>query len=364
MSSQNLVPFRITSVDSLGQGVSKITDKVTFIPKTLPGEEGKALLTAEKSKIAFAQLGQLTSASARRTPAACEHYEQCSGCHYLHTDYSFELELKQQAMMGLFRHYPDLKPQVIASPQRLGYRNRIQLHYDTARQKLGLLNSRSLDILEIPHCQIAKPEVAQLMRELYHEQKWLKLAPTAIERGHVELYFHQNEVKLNWNRPYAQGGFTQVHAEMNTKLKEQMRTITSQIKPRFILDLFAGDGNLSNDLPFQQRLCVDMYQKPMPSDFFSLNLYGKNALKAVAQKLKKSSVDLLILDPPRSGLKNLVAWLEMSQPQYIIYVSCDPHTQVRDISQLPGYQIKQSFLLDLFPATFHFETMLLLERKN
>ena len=59
MSLNNIVPFHIESVDSLGQGVSKITDKITFIPKTLPGEKGAARVLAEKSKIAFAQCEEL-----------------------------------------------------------------------------------------------------------------------------------------------------------------------------------------------------------------------------------------------------------------------------------------------------------------
>lgn len=364
MSSQNLVPFHITSVDSLGQGVSKITDKVTFVPKTLPGEEGSALILAEKAKISFAKLSQLDKASARRIRPACSHFEQCSGCHYLHTDYPFELELKLQNMKNLFRHYPDLDHQVIAASERLAYRNRMQLHYDLDSQQLGLLDARSFQILEIPHCLIAQPQVSKVMSELYHQKNWLKLAPAGVKRGHVEIYFHQNQVKLNWNKSYASGGFTQVHAEMNLKLKQKILEFTTALKPRFILDLFAGDGNLSNNLPHQGRLCVDMYQKSMPQDFYSQNLYGKNALSSVAHKIKGQQVDLLILDPPRSGLKNLAQWLEMSQARQVIYVSCDPHTQVRDISSLSNYQINHSILLDLFPATFHFETMLILERKN
>lgn len=364
MSSQNLVPFHITSIDSLGQGVSKITDKVTFVPKTLPGEEGSAAVVADKAKISFAKLKNITRPSPRRLPPSCEHFQQCSGCHYLHTDYPYELELKLENMKNLFRHYPDLDHQVIAAPQRLGYRNRLQLHYDLGSQQLGLLDSRNFNILEIPRCQIAEPQVAQVMSELYHQKSWMKLAPAGVKRGHVEIYCHQNQVKLSWNQAYAQGGFTQVNAAMNHKLKEKVVEFASALKPQFILDLFAGDGNLSNNLPYQGRLCVDMYQKTMASDFYSQNLYGKNALSSVAKKIKGLQVDLLILDPPRSGLKNLAEWLEMTQARHVIYVSCDPHTQVRDISSLTNYQIKSSLLLDLFPATFHFETMLLLERIN
>ena len=364
MSSQNLIPFRISSVDSLGQGVSKITDKVTFIPKTLPGEEGKARLLSAKSKVAFGELVRITQASPRRITPVCEHFKNCSGCHYLHTDYEYELKLKLLGMKNLFHKYPDLKPQLISSTTRLGYRNRIQLHYDLKEKKLGFRNARSNKILEVPHCQIGRKEVMDAVKELYTDNNWLRMAPTKTPRGHVEIYFDQNQLKITWNRPYAEGGFTQVHSEMNEKLKAKVKEVANSLKPRFVLDLFAGNGNLSNELSYEGRLCIDMYQQQMPEDFYSLNLYGKTALSEVAKKLAQTQVDLLILDPPRSGLKNLDEWVKMSRPQSIIYVSCDPHTQIRDISPLSGYEIKDSYLLDLFPSTFHFETMLFLERKN
>lgn len=364
MSSQNLVPFQITSVDSLGQGVSKITDKVTFVPKTLPGEKGIARILSAKSKVAFAQVEQLTEACERRQTPPCPHFAACSACHYLHTDYEYELELKLQGMKNLFRQIPDLTPQVIASPQRLGYRNRIQLHYDLSLSKLGLLHGKSHEIIEVSQCLIANDEVTLALKELYQDNKWLLLAPSSPQRGHVEIYFHQNQLKTTWNRSYAEGGFTQVNALMNEKLKTLVKTIAAELNPSFVLDLFAGNGNLTNEIAYQKRLCVDMYSESMPSEFYSLNLYSKNALKDISRKLSTTPVDLLILDPPRSGLKNLNEWLEMSSPRYVIYVSCDPHTQVRDISAVSNYQIKESFLLDLFPATFHFETMLFLERKD
>lgn len=364
MSSQNLIPFHVISVDSLGQGVSKITDKVTFVPKTLPGEEGKARLLSAKSKVAFTELVTITQASPRRVTPDCAHYTNCSGCHYLHTDYEYELELKLLGMKNLFHKFPELNPQLISSSTRLGYRNRIQLHYDRKEKKLGLLNAKSNKIVEVPYCLIARKEVQEALKELYSKNNWLQMAPPNTPRGHVELYFHQNQLKTTWNRPYAEGGFTQVHSEMNEKLKAKVKEIAIPLKPRFVLDLFAGNGNLSKGLVYERRLCIDMYQQQMPKDFYSLNLYSKNALTDVSQKLSGSQIDLLILDPPRSGLKNLDEWIKMSCPQYIIYVSCDPHTQIRDISPIKGYEIKESFLLDLFPATFHFETMLFLERKS
>lgn len=365
MSLNNIVPFHIESVDSLGQGVSKITDKITFIPKTLPGEKGAARVLAEKSKIAFAQCEELTTTSPRRVASPCPHFSSCPGCHYLHTDYQYELELKLKSMNSLFRNFPDAVPQVISSTQRLHYRNRIQLHYDVKKQKIGFRDAKNNRIVEVPECLIARAEITQVLKDFYQNQHWLKLVPKNSTTGHVEIYYHQQQMKISWNQPYAEGGFSQVHEEMNAKLKAEIEKITQAKNYDLVIDLFAGDGNLSNKLAFKKRIAVDIYPKSLPGpDFFSHNLYAAETIKKLNAQLKNQEADLLILDPPRSGLKNLDEWLEMTKANEVIYVSCDPHTQVRDISALKNYIVKELYLLDLFPSTFHFETMAVLERKK
>jgi tRNA/tmRNA/rRNA uracil-C5-methylase (TrmA/RlmC/RlmD family) len=72
---------------------------------------------------------------------------------------------------------------------------------------------------------------------------------------------------------------------------------------------------------------------------------------------------LLILDPPRSGLKNLQDWLNEFRPRFVAYVSCDPHTLVRDLMGIENYKVTELHLIDFFPGTFHYESMVFLEEK-
>ena len=81
-------------------------------------------------------------------------------------------------------------------------------------------------------------------------------------------------------------------------------------------------------------------------------------------KNKNFSPDLLLIDPPRSGMKDLGVWLDEFSPKFVAYISCDAHTLARDIAKLPEYKLTQSFLIDFVPSTYHFETMVFLERKN
>lgn len=364
MPSTRLIPFKISSVDSLGQGVCKESDRITFIPKVLPDETGLARITGEKKGVRFASLEKLETLSPSRVKPVCEHYSDCPSCHFLHTSYEQELQFKQQALEKLFRHIPH--PPIVTTPaiRRTGYRNRIQLHYDKRRRLLGMLDLKNQRIAPIPKCQIGRDRLSQKLRELYQDEHWLMVVGKASERGHIELYEVGEEVKVSLNRPYAHGGFTQVFEEMNQLLKSRLTNWALQETCDRVLDLFGGNGNLSDKLNYSERLCVDYYSSSKGAGFLSVDLYADNALEKVRSSWQQSDqqTDLLIVDPPRSGVKNFSMWLKTFRPKRAIYVSCDPHTLARDLSSLKGYRLTELHLVDFFPSTFHFETMVFLEQ--
>jgi 23S rRNA (uracil1939-C5)-methyltransferase len=364
MQEKTTAPFKIASIDSLGQGVSK-EDKILFIPKTLPGEEGSAQILAQKKRVFFGWPLEISKKAANRITPECPHFSECPSCHFLHTDYESEMEYKRLSFEQIFKNLPLPRPDVITAPRRLGYRNRIQLHYDTKKRQLGLLSLSLKKIIEIPSCKISVKEISQTVTELYSNQHWLKLAPQDQPQGHVELYFRDGKVHLNWNRPYAEGGFTQVFEEMNIILKDRIQEIFKGESLGNLLDLFGGGGNLSEKLNYTQRRCVDFYGVPKGKDFISQDLYAPKSLEIIQKKLQLENLNVktLILDPPRAGFKELALWLDTLKPETVLYVSCDPHTLARDLRTVSAYDVSKSFLLDFFPSTFHFETMLLLRRK-
>jgi len=363
MRQNRPISFKISSLDSLGQGVSKLQDRITFIPKTLPGEEGEAFILSEKKGVTFARLASLRESSPERIEPVCPHFSSCPSCHYLHTPYENELKSKTENFRKLFRNLPLPEVKVIGAPRRTGYRNRIQLHYDTKNLKLGMLDAGTSEIIPVPSCLIGEEPVLKKLKDLYRDNLWLSIAPKTPERGHVEIYLKDDEVKLNWNQQYASGGFTQVFQEMNDLLQKELSAWFEEA-PGTVLDLFAGNGNLSNNLPYSERLCVDIYTEQKSSDFFSLSLYDKTALSKVSSVLRKKSLrpESIILDPPRSGLMNLNEWLSELTPSRVAYVSCDPHTLVRDLQKVQGYHLTGAVLLDFFPSTFHFESLIFLGR--
>lgn len=366
MQQKRIIPFKISGMDSLGQGVSKETNKITFMPKTLPGDEGAAQINSEKKGVAFARPINFSTRSDLRIEPACPHFESCPSCHYQHTSYENELEFKKQNLERLFSRVPHPEIKVLGAIRRFEYRNRIQLHFDTKKKLLGMLDIGANTIAPIPRCIIGMKSIQDEIKRLYENDTWIKEVPQGLNQGHVEVYLTEEKIKTTWNRPYAEGGFTQVFQEMNQMLKDELKIWNDSKSPSDLLDLFAGNGNLTSSLNYSKRLCVDIYDKLTTSDFFSQHLYAEDALSRVKKAV--GSVGLkdfrLILDPPRSGMKDLKGWLEEFKPRHVAYVSCDPHTLARDVANLNDYSIENLMLIDFFPSTFHFETLLILERKH
>lgn len=368
--------FTIVHLDPLGQGVSK-ENEITFIKKTLPGEVVEAEIFSKKKGVQFAQLLEIKKAAPNRIAAECVHYEKCNGCDYQHTDYESELQFKKEALKRHLFKFPEIEIGLHAAPKRLNYRNRIQLHYDLKKRKLGLLNHKH-EIIEVPDCKVINPSVAYELRNLYEKSNWMKLLSKQSVTGHIEIYWHNKDntpghnVHVSVNRPYANGGFTQVFPEMNLKLNDWLTKKACEIIPpkSVVYDLFGGNGNLTAKIPLT-TVVIDQY-KTTPLDknhqrFISQNLYDENAIKNLIA-LKESNVprpNWMIFDPPRSGLKNIKDFLNEFKPEGFIFIACDPTSFARDLRDvLDQYELVNLELFDLFPSTQHFETVGIFTRRT
>lgn len=381
------IDFRIEHIDPLGQGVykSETTDspddkdrKITFIKKTLPGETGTADVYSEKKGVRFARLIEVKEPSAERQVPECVHYQQCNGCDYQHTSYERELVYKKQALARHLFKFPKIDITVHGATRRLHYRNRIQLHYDKRKKLLGLLDEQQ-QIVPVPNCLIIAPSIAFELRALYAENAWMHLLAKEPPQGHIELYAKENDkreghnVQLSINRPYANGGFTQVNFEMNEKLRSWVQKKADAIIPpkAMVYDLFGGNGNLTAKFR-NSTLVVDKYRKAPDANahqkFYSLDLYDKTAIKSLIA-LKAQGIarpNWLIIDPPRSGMKNLIDFLAEFKPDGFIYIACQATSFTRDTAPvLKNYELESVELFDLFPSTQHFETIgIFTRRKN
>lgn len=358
------IEFEIDHIDPLGQGVSKKGGSVTFIAGTLPGETGTASVYKRAKGVQFARLQSLDQLADNRIDPECPHFNQCPGCQFLHTDYASELGYKKAALL---RHLGKLgidesSIEIVPAPRRLAYRNRVQLHY--RHKYIGMLDTVANEVLEIPECKIIRAELQPAFDQIYVGE-W---TGEHSGHGHCELYYKSGEVSLSWNQDYSHGGFSQVYEEMNLELQNRVQSLLEESSASSLLDLFSGSGNLSGAYAKNggERVLIDSHNEYPESvkfdNFHQMDLYDDQCLPNFTRKVAGKRFDTILIDPPRRGFPGLNNWVKKIKPDHLLYVSCNPASLAWDLQNLSmKFRVRSIQLLDLFPATAHFEALVFLE---
>jgi 23S rRNA (uracil1939-C5)-methyltransferase len=209
-------------------------------------------------------------------------------------------------------------------------------------------------------------------------QLWWKASKdgrfSRVDDGEDRLYFGvKDDLKLN----FEPGQFIQVNDNINRGMIEQMLALISAENTEVAIDLFCGSGNLSLPLAkqFNQVIGVEGLASLVAAasvnahtnaientQFLVADLNDATSLRKVSNKI--SSIDLIVLDPPRNGAAAIMPWVAKSGAKQIIYISCHPSTMVRDADFLirVGYKLKNLGVMDMFPHTAHVESMALFEK--
>ena len=163
------------------------------------------------------------------------------------------------------------------------------------------------------------------------------------------------------------GSFFQVNRHLPAKLVER---VTDGLEGKVALDLFAGVGLFARALAEKFARVVAVESSHHAAADLAANVADSPHVEpraaGVEEFLQRSpeKCDAAVLDPPRTGLGRDVAsaLVELAPPR-IVYLSCDPATLARDLQQLlPAYRLASLELIDLFPQTFHIESLARLER--
>lgn len=171
------------------------------------------------------------------------------------------------------------------------------------------------------------------------------------------------------------GGFSQVNSAQNRAMLNIIRELACLGGHERVLDLYCGNGNFS--LPLAHEVAsitgIEEYGDSIASAVDNCRLNGiENAeyiASDAAQGVRRLAdngrhYDVVILDPPRSGAADSAGEICLLDPEKIIYISCDPSTLARDCGILSagGYRIQTSIPIDMFPQTYHLESITLLQR--
>ena len=386
-----------------GEGLGRLEGRAVLVPFVLPGERVRVQAVAEKPGLLRAGLIEVLASSAARTAPLCPHFGRCGACHYQHAPYDLQLAMKRAILEDQLRRIGKIEPPsqiAVVAGEPWNYRNRVQLHI--AGTQLGYREAQSHKLHPIEQCPISSPAIngaIAILREMLHEPRWPRFLRA------LELFTNETEIQLNvleGERPvarrffewcagrvpgfvpgpldYAAGGyawrvssgsFFQVNRFLIDSLVD---AALGGAEGETALDLYAGVGLFS--LPLARRFAsvtaVESGSRAVQDLRFNAERAGvslraeqgnaEGFLEAVQR-----APDFVLLDPPRAGFgKRIVDRLAQLRVPRLAIVSCDPATLARDLTGLlsTGYQIQSMTLVDLFPQTYHIETVVQLLHVN
>jgi 23S rRNA (uracil1939-C5)-methyltransferase len=388
--------FRIEKLVYGGAGLARHEGRVYMVPKVAPGDLIEATAKKSKSNFIDARVEQILEASPERVEAPCRHFEKCGGCQYQMLGYEQQLHWKREILRELF-HRARLPLNVeieTISAEPLAYRNRTQFHFHDG--KVGFLEVASHKLVPVDQCPVSSPKINEVLRVLnllakdHRFPKFLKS---------LEVFTNETDVQLNvieTNAPVARHFFEWLEKEIpgvksgaitypaygydwkvsyrsffqvNRFLVDELAQLTVRgLAGKHIIDLYAGVGLFSLPLAkqFERVTAVESGKVAMYDLEANSRNYAIENVRIVQANVEAYLTDLteapdvIIADPPRSGLGKIAAeQLARMQAPELRLVSCDPSTLVRDLTILvaAGYRVEELVLIDLFPQTFHLETV-------
>ena len=411
-----------------GEGLARLPDgKAFFLPFVLPGEEVRATLGLQKSSYARATADEVIKPATTRVTPKCPYFAQCGGCHYQHTMYDAQLDIKRAILRETLQRNAKMEwkreiQTLSAEPWNYRNRTRMKIH-SGAEFAMGYHRLASHDLLAVKSCPISSPLInravqvlwtmgeardvpsgakeieffsnhsdTQLLVELYQtpEAQGVSEFASALQKrlpeikgvaifaeraggfgapqhkatigaGHMQYQVGEKAFRVS------AGAFFQTNRYLVQKLAQ---TVAGDFFGKIAVDLYAGGGLFANYLAkrFEQVFAVES----SPASASDLKFNALKNVVPIASTTEKflprclnMNPEVVVVDPPRSGLgpkaTQLLAALRVKR---IVYVACDPATLARDVRTFLdfGYKAEEVFLVDLFPQTFHLESIVRLVR--
>lgn len=388
--------LRIEKLVYGGEGLSRVDGEVVFTPFVLPGETVEAERTGSRKKAQRARLVNVAEPSPARVSPLCPYFGHCGGCQYQHAGYEAQLELKRGILAETLRRvgkieFDEARIETVAG-EPFGYRNRVQFHFERGRMGYRELNSHKL--VPIEKCPISSPKINEAivrLNTMVRDRRWPNFVSS------LEIFTDERHVQWNVlesDKPVAKHFFEWLADEvpgtvlgaLEYAVNEDEFTVSGQaffqvnrfLAPRLAelaigdakgeaaWDLYAGVGLFS--LPLSRRFArVTAVEAGRAASADLKTNAHRGRLKIDVQQRQteaflaeaKTAPDFVLADPPRSGLdKAAVARLLELRPKTIAMVACDPATLARDLAAFgAGYRIERVQMVDLFPQTFHIETI-------
>ena len=140
-------------------------NKITFIPKTIPGDEVEIKITKSKKNFNEGEIVSFIKRAGNHLDNICPYYDICGGCHLQGLSYDETLKYKEDRIRNILnRCNINLPINIIRNDNPLNYRNKIELKVKNS--KIGFYKAKSHDILEIKTCAITSSAINNFLEEL------------------------------------------------------------------------------------------------------------------------------------------------------------------------------------------------------
>jgi 23S rRNA (uracil1939-C5)-methyltransferase len=423
---ENLAKVKIDKIVFGGYGLGKRIDKKErkfyFVKFTAPGEIAEIEITQEKRDLAFGRLKKILIPSSLRQPPVCKYFGVCGGCHFQHLSYEEQLEIKKEILkeqlwrIGKIKNIP--KIETVPSPQPFHYRIRVGFH--TEEGKLGFI-SEDNKLIDIENCPIIHEKINELIepikkissleksiKEIHvvyspsEGESLIKLVTNKkleidvlktlkenflpswvvgvgsyhrLEKELIRLSFYGRDYTFIKAGEYSYRVSAESFLQANYFLWDKLiELITQYVEGEICIDTFCGIGFFT--IPSSKKVSLaegsDLNGFAIADAKYNAKLnkcsnvfFFRNTPSEHLKKFIGKKVDVVIFDPPRSGLdKKDREILELLKPKRIVYLSCNPSTLARDLGILlkkGAYEYRKLYLIDMFPQTTHIESLSILE---
>ncbi|MBK1834221.1 class I SAM-dependent RNA methyltransferase [Roseibacillus ishigakijimensis] len=394
--------LEIDSLTNLGAGVGRVQlpeapkeqgPWVVFVPFCLPGETVRARIYRNDANCSQADLIEVLTPSPDRVTPRCPLFGKCGGCQYQHLAYPKQLEWKRQQVAELTRRMAHLDIPVlppVPSPKEWHYRSKLTPHFAKPRDgelgPIGFLapGTRSR-LIDVPQCPIALEPINEALPAIRQEVS--KRAHTYKKGVTLLLRAHEEGVETNPRAVISEkvhdltfhflaGDFFQNNPAILPAFVDYVAAEAAQDGCTHLVDAYCGSGLFALSLAkhFQQVAGVEVSETS--ADFARRNaelnqlpqvsIMTASAEEIFADITFPAEETALVIDPPRKGCTpGFLAQLARFGPRRVVYVSCNPATQMRDFVALDeaGYEVEKIQPFDLFPHTRHLECVATLKRK-
>lgn len=380
----------IQALTNEGRGIGRVDQWAVMVPFVIPGEKVKVRIFRNHKNYSEADLVEVLEPSPFRENPVCPLFAQCGGCQYQHMAYAEQLKWKRQQAQDGFERIGKLKVEVqplIPSGKTYGYRTKLTPHFERygTHCPIGFLKDGSKRIIvDVPQCPIASDAINKKLTEVREQT-----VKSRARHGTLLLRECDSGVITDSNAiatatiqslqfKFPAGSFFQNNPYILEQILEFLQDWAKhRPEQQYLVDTYCGVGVFALALAAQIEdfLGIEINEKSiaLAEENQRLNHISKGRFiagdaQSIFQNIPfDADKTWVIMDPPRKGaseefLRDLLHY----SPKAIIYVSCAPDTQARDLNQClalaPQYHVAEVQPFDMFPQTKHMECIAILER--